>query len=430
MAHTPIPDLAAIEVATLREPARDLKSLAASDQLSILQQRAEKLVSPAELGKRLTESKRSGKPLRIKFGIDPTAPELHLGHAVPLRLLSLFQRMGHKIVLIFGDFTATVGDPSGRNKERPVLTAAQVKANVRRYEKQAALFLDVGKAEVRFNREWHGHLKMDELFGYLRLQTVAQAMEREDFRARSSVTRAELLYGTLQAIDSVKVGADVEVGGQDQLLNLLEGRELMSRLDLTAQTVFTVPLLPGTGGTGAKMSKSKANFVAVESDATDIYGKVMAVADKDLPTYLRLLTDVDAKARNQLDHALKSRTLNPKAIKQLLARLVTHLMHPSDKEVDGAESAWEKTFSRHEGPTDAPTVTLNRKDVKDLADLVAATKLVASRSEAKRLVASGSISMQQSESGVWKKVSSLDDVPKSGGLLQVGKRRFVQLAWR
>ncbi|MFO0702997.1 MAG: tyrosine--tRNA ligase [Candidatus Andersenbacteria bacterium] len=330
-----VPDLAAIEVAAIHDAERDLTSLSADEQLSLIQQHADAIVTAPELGKRLAESKKSGKPLRIKFGIDPTAAELHLGHAVPLRVLRLLQRMGHKIVLIFGDFTATIGDPSGRSKERPVLTAAQVKANVRRYEQQAALFVDVGKAEVRFNREWHAKLKMDELFSYLRLQTVAQAMEREDFRerakTRAGVTRAELLYATLQAIDSVKVGADVEVGGRDQLLNLLEGRELMSRLTLTPQTVVTFPLLPGTGGTGAKMSKSAANFIPVSAGAAEVYGAVMAVADKDLPTYLRLLTDVDAKGRNILDHALKTRSLNPKQIKQLVARLVTRLIHPNDR---------------------------------------------------------------------------------------------------
>lgn len=435
MPHTPQHklDLVEVEQAAVTAAERNLRELSAEEQLALIKEHAEQLISATELGRKLAAAKHAGKPLRIKFGIDPTAPELHLGHAVPLRVLQLFQRMGHQVVLIFGDFTATIGDPSGRVKERPVLTPKQVAENVRRFEQQAALFLDVAKAEVRFNKEWLGKLTMEELFGYLRLQTVGQAMEREDFRTRSKtkagVTRAELLYATMQAIDSVKVGADVEVGGQDQLLNLLEGRELMSRLDLDPQSVVTFPLLPGTGGTGDKMSKSKGNTIDVRSEASEVYGKVMAVADKDLPIYLRLLTDVSAADRRALERALKSRGAGVKAIKQLVARLVTRLVHTNDREVQAAEDAWQRTFSKHERPqaTDVPVAKVKRSAVKDLADLLVAAKVAASRSEAKRLVSGGSVSVVKKDDSrtVVKDLNLLRD----GGMLQVGKRRFVEVRW-
>jgi len=426
-------DLVQIEQAAVTAAERNLRELTAEEQLVIIKEHAQQLVSATELGRQLAHSKRSGKPLRIKFGIDPTAPELHLGHAVPLRMLQLFQRMGHQVVLIFGDFTATIGDPSGRVKERPILTPKEVGENVRRFEQQAALFLDVAKAEVRFNNEWHGKLTMEELFGYLRLQTVGQAMEREDFRTRAKtragVTRAELLYATMQAIDSVKVGADVEVGGQDQLLNLLEGRELMSRLELEPQTVVTFPLLPGTGGSGEKMSKSKGNTIDVRSGANEIYGKVMAVADKDLPTYLRLLTDVSTSDRRALERALKAKSVHPKEVKQLVARLVTRLVHTDDREVQAAEDAWQRTFSKHERPqaTDVPVAKVKRSAVKDLADLLVAAKVAESRSEAKRLVTGGSVSLVKKD-GSRSTVRDLNML-REGGMLQVGKRRFVEVRW-
>lgn len=426
-------DLAAIELNAIHEGERDLKRITPVEQLSLVQQRAQAIVTTPDLKQRLEGAHKIHKPLRIKLGIDATAPELHLGNAVPLRLLQLFQRMGHKVVLIVGDFTATIGDPSGRVKERPVLTAAQVKSNIRRYEKQAALFLDMGKAEVRFNSEWYGHLGMDELFGYLRHQTVAQAMERQDFRTRTAsktgVTRAELLYATLQAIDSVKIGADIEIGGQDQLLNLIEGRELMGRLGLTPQAIVTVPLLPGTTGTGDKMSKSKGNVIAVEESAAEIYGRLMSIDDKDIPTYLTLLTDVTSRDRNALDHALKSKSTNPKMIKQLVARLVTRLVHTDDNEVSVAERAWEQTFAQHAAPTDAPRVVIKRSEAKNLADLLVAAKLAPSRSEAKRLVSGGSVKLVQG--GKRTKVTEVAVLTKhKSPLLLVGKHNFVQVTWR
>lgn len=421
-------NLKTLEANVLAQAKKDPKKLAVKEQVGLLRQHAEQIVLPEQLLGLLNQSKKTRKPLRIKLGIDATGPQLHLGHAVPLLVAQIFQRLGHRVIFIVGDFTATIGDPSGSVKERPILTAKEVAQNVRTYERQAALFLNMAKVEVRFNSEWLAKIKLAELFGYLRLQTVAGAMEREDFRKRKSVTRAELLYASLQAIDSVKIGADVEIGGHDQLLNFLEGRQLMERLGLVPQAILTAPLLPGTTGTGEKMSKSKHNFIAVTASASEVYGALMAVHDRDVLTYLRLLTFMPPTDLNKLGHALKNKAVNPKEVKQLMARLVTRLVHPGTREVGLAEAVWEKTFSRRELPTEIKTMQLAKKSVHDLADLLTMTNLVSSRSEAKRLVSTGSVNLID-QSGRRQKISSLQQVAK-GGVLQVGKRRFVKIIWK
>lgn len=403
--------------------------LSDADFLDWLLVRTETLITKPELLARLKESARTKKPLRIKYGIDPTRPEIHVGHAVPLMLLRRFQQRGHKVVLIFGDFTATIGDPSGRVAERPLLTRAEVKANVRQYEKYAGKFLDIKKAEVHYNSEWFDKIKLAGFFEYLRLQTVSAAVQREDFKKRESITRAELLYGSLQAIDSVQIEADIEVGGKDQLLNLLEGRELMSKLKLRPQIVLSTPLLPGLEGGQTKMSKTADNFIGVTETPENVYGKVMSIPDDSVSIFFRLLTDISSDELSALERDVKSGAIHPKAAKQLLARAIVFLLHPDGKKVQAAEAAFERVFSKKLLPEKIPVVKAVRAKVSDLAALILLAKLAPSRSEAKRLVAAGAVSLVSGDKkGVIRDLAAAQALREV--VLQVGKRRFVKIVWQ
>jgi tyrosyl-tRNA synthetase len=419
--------LASIEAALEKAPT-DLKKWSTADQFVALQTRAETLLAEGELRERLEQSKKSKRPLRIKYGIDPTRPEMHVGHLVPILLLRQFQRMGHKIVFIIGDFTATIGDPSGRVKERPVLSSAEVKKNVRVYAKQASRFLDWKKTELHYNSEWFGKMKLEEFFKYLRLQTVATAMQREDFRKRGSITRAEMLYSTLQAIDSVKIEADIEIGGKDQLLNLLEGRELMQRLDMRPQTVLTLPLLPGLSGTGIKMSKTEGGTIALLDSAEEVFGKVMSVPDADMKTYFKLLAEMDTVQWQSIETALKSGAVHPKDVKRLLARRITALLHPKKSDVLAAEKKFAETFSEHKVPEDAPVKEIARASVSDLVDLLMQAQAASSRSEIKRLIKGNGVTLLGAERTT---LSSFEPLQKvSEFVLQIGKRRFIKIKWK
>jgi tyrosyl-tRNA synthetase len=420
--------IASIEAALEKAPT-DLKKWSAADQFASLRARAETLMADGELRERLEQSKKSKKPLRIKYGIDPTRPEMHVGHLVPILLLRQFQRMGHTIVFIIGDFTATIGDPSGRVKERPVLTMAQVKENVRVYAKQASRFLDWKKTELHYNGEWFGKMKLEEFFSYLRLQTVATAMQREDFRKRGSITRAELLYATLQAIDSVKIKADIEIGGKDQLLNLLEGRELMQRLDMRPQSVLTLPLLPGLSGTGIKMSKTEGGTIALLDSAEEVFGKVMSVPDQDMKTYFKLLAEISDEQWQKIEAGLKKGELHPKVVKQLLARRITTLLHPKKSEVLAAEKKFAETFSEHKTPKDVPIIRLAKDSAKDLVDVLMLAKVAPSRSEAKRLIKGNGVSLlADAQRETVTSIASLQK--KSEFVLQIGKRHFIKIKWK
>ena len=410
--------------------------------LDWLDVRAETIITRAELASRLKESARTKKPLRIKYGIDPTRPDIHMGHAVPLLLLRRFQRLGHKVVLIFGDFTATIGDPSGRVAERPQLTRVQVRANVKQYEKYAGKFLDIRRAEVHYNSEWFDKIKLAEFFEYLRLQTVSAAVQREDFRTRESVTRAELLYASLQAIDSVQINADVEVGGRDQLLNLIEGRELMGKLargagvrKMRPQIVLTTRLLPGLEGGSTKMSKTADNYIGVSDTPENVYGKVMSIPDESMWIFYRLLTDISRDEFVALERAVKSGSIHPKAAKQLLARAIVYLLHPDLQKVRTAEASFERVFAKKLLPEKIQAVRVE-KTIADLPGLLLAAKVAPSRSEAKRLVAGGAVHLvsitgtARADAGVGV-VHDLALLKKSRDfVLQVGKRRFVKIFWK
>ncbi len=361
----------------------------------------------------LAEKLRRGRPLRVKLGVDPTAPDIHLGFACVLDRLAAFQREGHTVVLIVGDYTARIGDPSGRSKERPVLADEVLDANARVFAEQAFRILDRDLTEIRYNGEWLGALSYAEVVRLTRTLTVAQLLEREDFSKRFSahepISLSELLYPLMQAYDSVAIEADVEIGGTDQLYNLLAGRHVMPHYGLEPQVVMTFPLLVGLDGR-EKMAKSRGNYIGVTEPPEQMFGKVMSIPDEALPQWWALLAGGG-------DHSAE-----PMEWKLELARRVSGRWHP-----DGGAEAGEAHFTRvvREGaaPDDVPAAGLPDGDPVHLP-AVLASAFGLSTSDARRMIAQGGVKVD----GVV--VSDLDVARAAlmGAVLQAGKRRFVRLA--
>ncbi|MFH8370704.1 tyrosine--tRNA ligase [Streptomyces sp. NPDC018031] len=302
----------------------DLTDLPAKEQAELIASRTVEVLPGVEkLAERIDERRAAGRGLRIKLGIDPTAADVHLGHAVPVIILSRFQRMGHDVTLLIGDFTAKIGDPSGRTAERPPLTDADIAANLAGYREQVRPFFDFEKVSFRQNSEWLAPYTFPELLGLLSQVPASQLLQREDFRNRlaagSGLTMSELLYPIAQGLDSVALDCDVELGGADQLLNLQMGRKLMELRGQRPQLVVTMPLIEGTDGTGAKMSKSKGNYVGLSAPADDVFGKIMSVPDRLMEPYLRAWTEWTDQEIALVTARIEAKTLHPMDLKKVLA---------------------------------------------------------------------------------------------------------------
>ena len=288
-------------------------------QLEILKKNCVDLVSEEELLERLKE----GRPLRVKLGVDPSRPDLHLGHAVVLKKLKQFQQLGHQIVLIIGDFTAMIGDPSGKSTTRPMLSREEVVENARSYAEQAFLILDREKTEIRYNNEWLGSMSFADVVKLAGKYTVARMLEREDFAKRyaegTPISVSEFLYPLAQAYDSVAIQADVELGGTDQLFNLMVGRKIQEEYGLKSQIVMTMPIIEGTDGK-LKMSKSYNNYVGLTDQPKDMYGKLMSIPDELIVKYARLLTDVSDDILKKMEEEIDKKIVNPRDYKMWLAR--------------------------------------------------------------------------------------------------------------
>ncbi|MGL6279068.1 MAG: tyrosine--tRNA ligase [Gaiella sp.] len=360
----------------------------------------------------LAEKLRRGTPLRVKLGIDPTAPDIHLGFACVLDRLAAFQREGHTVVLIVGDYTARIGDPSGRSKERPVLPDEVLDANARQFGEQAFRILDRERTEIRWNGEWLGALSYAEVVRLTRTLTVAQLLERDDFAKRFAghepISLSELLYPLMQAYDSVAVGADVEIGGTDQLYNLLAGRTVMPHYGLEPQVVMTFPLLVGLDGR-EKMSKSRGNYIGVTDPPEEMFGKVMSIPDEALAQWWELVVGGG-------DHPAE-----PMAWKLELARRVTERWHGAEGAAAGA-AHFTRVVREGGAPEDVPELALSDADPVHLP-AVLAEAFGLSTSEARRLIGQGGVKLDGAV------VSELD-LPRAraaGALVQAGKRRFVRL---
>jgi len=407
----------------------------AADVLTTLASDSVDLVPEGGLEERLEQ----GRPLRVKLGVDPSRPDLTLGHAVVLRKLRQFQDAGHVAVLIVGDFTARIGDPSGQSETRPMLTEEEIRANADTYLAQAGKVIDAEAAEIHGNAEWTAGMDMAELVRLASTSTVAQMLEREDFRDRYQAERpisvVEFLYPLFQGYDSVAIRADVELGGTDQKFNLLMGREVQRAYGQDPQVVLTVPLLEGTDGV-RKMSKSLDNYIGLTEPPDDMFGKLMRIPDEVIAKYLRLSAPLDPAEVDAIEQGLRDGSVHPNEAKRRLAREVVDLYHEA-----GAGAAAEERFNlvhrEHEIPDEVPSVSVpssvfGEQDgvrVVYVPALLEAMGLVASRSEARRLQAQGGVRVD-GEQVSQEDIRIEGDPPGqlAGSVWQVGRRKFARLA--
>jgi tyrosyl-tRNA synthetase len=381
-----------------------------SEQAAYLLRNAVEALPAAELERQLAR----GEPLRVKLGIDPTAPDIHLGHTVVLEKLREFQEFGHTVVLIIGDYTARVGDPSGRSAMRPVLSGDEIDRNAETYQRQAFKILDPERTEVRRNGEWLD-MRAEDLFRLGRHATVAQLLAREDFanrwKAQQPISVLELLYPLLQGYDSVAIEADVELGGTDQHFNLLLGREIQQAYGVPPQSILTMPILPGTDGV-ARMSKSAGNYIGVDEPPEESFGKVMSIPDETMPTYYSLLT-----------HETFDPDEHPNQAKRRLARILVARFHGEDA-ARAAEEHFDRLFKQREVPDDVPGFPLPDGDLVHLP-AVLRDAFGVSGAEARRLLAGGGVKLDGAAVGSDELDIARDRL--AGAILQLGKRRFVRL---
>ncbi|OGW80823.1 MAG: tyrosine--tRNA ligase [Omnitrophica bacterium RIFCSPLOWO2_12_FULL_44_17] len=395
------------------------------DQFKIFSEGVIDLITSEDLQRKLKEN----RPLRIKYGADPSAPDLHLGHTVPLRKLRQLQELGHKIVFLIGDFTARIGDPSFKSATRMPLSPEQVKQNAKTYEEQVFRILDRSQTEVRYNSEWLDQLKPDDFLKLASKYTVARILERDDFSKRyksgQPITILEFLYPLLQGYDSVVLKADLELGGTDQKFNLLVGRELQRDWGQEAQVVMTLPLIEGLDGKD-KMSKSLGNHIAIQDSPDEMFGKLMSIPDELMPKYYRYTTGGTVEAVEKFEKDLKSGSLHPRDAKVKLAKAVTGFFH-CDKEADQAEENFSRLFRDKELPEGIEEVSISTEAAPhgeiDLVMLLNDLKLTSSKGEARRLIQQGGVKIDQKKvSDVNAKISL-----KSPVVIQCGKRKFVRV---
>ncbi|MDO5427106.1 MAG: tyrosine--tRNA ligase [Coriobacteriia bacterium] len=404
-----------------------MAKLSAEEQMKIISSGAAGIVPEEAMLKKL----KKGKALNIKLGVDPTAPDIHLGHAVPLRKLAQFQELGHKVILIIGDGTALIGDPSGRNSTRPQLTQDQIKDNAKTYIDQAFKVLDKSKTEIRYNSEWLLKIDMKKLLELTSNFTVARILERDDFSNRyknnQPIALHEFLYPVMQAYDSVMIKADVELGGTDQLFNLLAGRELMEKMGMEPQVCLTLPLLEGTDGV-QKMSKTYGNYVGVNEAAADIFGKIMSIPDDLMPKYFRLASSVPVDEIEKIEAGLANGSLHPNEIKRQLARNIAEIYHDA-KAAAEAEERFDKIHKDKDIPDDIPEfkadLTPNDEGKVYLAKLLVDAKMAQSAGEARRLIDGGGVKINQE--ALPAKSYNVDPALLKDATIQVGKRKFVKI---
>jgi tyrosyl-tRNA synthetase len=369
----------------------------AREQLAVIARDTDEIISEEDLAAKIERSLGTGKPLRIKQGFDPTAPDIHLGHAVGLRKLRDFQRLGHKVVLIVGDYTAMVGDPSGRSKTRPRLTPEEVESNARTYLEQFSRIVDVDAAEIRRNGEWFAEFSFLDTLELTALITVARILERDDFdqrfRANEPISLHELLYPMMQAYDSVACEIDVELGGTEQKFNLLLGRQLQSHYGQEPQVALTVPILEGISGT-ERMSKSLGNYVGITEDPHAMYGKIMSIPDDLIVRYYELATELPESEVRTVAGRLERGEENPKTIKSELAREVVRMYHGNDS-ADAAVEEFERRFGSERGTLDLEGVPVVELEVTDgriwIVNLLRDSGLVRSGGEARRKIKEGAV---------------------------------------
>jgi tyrosyl-tRNA synthetase len=397
------------------------------EQLSYLKKGTAEIIREEELRAKLEQSARTGKPLRVKLGVDPTAPDLHLGHTVVLRKLKHFQDLGHTAIFLIGDFTAMVGDPTGQSETRPPLSREQVQQNVKTYLGQVHKILDPDKTEVRSNSDWLGKMTGEEMIRLCAHYRLARMLEREDFRSRMTSNQPfsihELLYPLLVAYDSVVLEADVELGATEQKFNLLIGRDIQREYGQPSQVALTMPILVGLDGE-RKMSKSLGNSVGINEGPGEMFGKLMSISDDLMWSYYELLTDLGPPAIVRLREEVRTGDLHPRDAKMQLAYSIIAGFH-GEEAAKKASEEFRRVFRDRKAPEQAPRRTLGRGEPKRLTALLVQLKVVASRSEAERLIKQGGVEIDgQRVLDVKKEI----ELAKPGEyLLRAGKRTFLRL---
>ena len=391
------------------------------EQLSFLRKGAVDLIREEDLRAKLERAAKTGKPLRVKLGADPTAPDIHLGHTVVIRKLRAFQELGHTAIFLIGSFTGMIGDPTGKSATRPPLTREEIDANAETYKTQIFKLLDPEKTEIRFNSEWVDKFGAADFVKLTSRVTVKQILERDDFQKRLTdekpIALHELLYPLVQGYDSVALEADVELGGTDQKFNLLVGRNLQREYAQEPQVILTTPLLEGTDGV-QKMSKSLGNYIGIDEPPQEMFGKIMSISDDLMWKYYELLTDVSVPEIERL----KSSGENPRNQKVNLAKLVIKDFH-SQTAANEAEDEFNRRFVQKEIPDEIEERVLSEKTWK-LAKLLAETGLAASAGEARRLIEQGGVKINGEKAT---NVNTDLEIPADGVLLQVGKRKFLRV---
>ncbi|HNS21839.1 MAG TPA: tyrosine--tRNA ligase [Sedimentisphaerales bacterium] len=393
------------------------------EQLKQLSRGTVEIYTQQELGQRLGEAAQTGRQMRIKLGLDPTSPDIHLGHTVVLRKMRQFQDMGHKAVLIIGDYTARIGDPTGQNTTRPMLTPEQIERNAKTYFEQAGKILDTApdKLEVRHNSEWLADLRLADIIRLASNMTVARMLERDTFELRykkgDPIGVHEFLYPLMQGYDSVMVRSDVELGGTDQTFNNLVGRDLQRTNGQPAQIVITSPILVGLDGV-QKMSKSKGNYVGVTDEPSNMFGKIMSISDAMMENYYTLLTDLPTERIAELTNPART---HPKEAKVLLGKTIVAQFH-GQAAGDAAAAEFDKVFAQGQLPDDMPEVALSAQAIS-VKNLLTTCRLVETGGEAKRMVQQGGVSID----GQKAPDANAEITPRDGMVVQVGKRRFAKL---
>jgi tyrosyl-tRNA synthetase len=395
-----------------------------SKQLELLKRGTVEIFNAGELAEKLTEAGKAGRQLRIKLGLDPTSPDIHLGHTVVLRKMRQFQDLGHKAVLIIGDYTARIGDPSGQDSTRPMLSPEQIEQNAKTYLQQAGKILDTSedKLEIQYNSQWLEKLTLTEVIHLAAKKTVAQMLQRDSFKLRlqaeQDVYTHEFLYPLMQGYDSVMVKSDVELGGTDQTFNNLVGRDIQRAYGQSPQVVITMPILVGLDGK-EKMSKSKGNYIGVTDEPNDMFGKVMSISDDMMENYFTLLTDLAAEKIAGLTDPDKT---HPKEAKILLGRTIVKQFHDESAAQD-AVAQFDKVFARGQLPDEIPLVEMPGDPIS-VKQLLLFCKLVSTGGQAKRMLAQGAVSIDgEKADDPNAQITPTDDM-----VIQVGKRNFAKLA--
>ena len=394
-----------------------------NEQMDLIKRGAVEIIPEDELVKKLERSLEEGKPLNIKLGCDPSRPDLHIGHSVVLRKLAQFQTLGHKAILIVGDFTGMIGDPSGRNATRPALTIEETRANGESYFNQATKILDRAKTRMVYNSEWLSKMSFGDVINLSSKYTVARMIERDDFEKRFKASKPisihEFLYPLAQAMDSVAIKSDVELGGTDQKFNLLVGRDIQREYGVEPQCILTMPLIVGTDGV-EKMSKSYDNYIGISDSPKEMYGRTLSIPDDIIYLYYELATDTSEEELVEIKQQLDDTNVNPRDIKRRLARTFIEMYHNEDEAIK-AEEEFDKVFIKKEVPDDIPELRTSEEEI-GILDLILKANFAPSKGEAKRLVNQGGVSING------KKIAVVGTKIKveNGMILKVGKRKFIK----